>query len=158
MSTDVTSAAAREAAAPTGSEPTRSGPVFLPATNIYETAEGLLLFAEVPGTDPGSISVTLDRAVLRLGARVAAQLTGGQLVLTPAGGGQVRYGGLLATDATGKRLPATLALSGRSIVLTVDDRVRGDVLQDAERTANDAAFAKVARRFTVVRDDRKARP
>ena len=69
MSTDVTSAAAREAAAPTGSEPTRSGPVFLPATNIYETAEGLLLFAEVPGTDPGSISVTLDRAVLRLGAR-----------------------------------------------------------------------------------------
>ena len=59
----------REAATAAGTEPTRSGPVFVPATDIYETANGLVLFAEIPGTDPGSISVTLDRQVLRLSAR-----------------------------------------------------------------------------------------
>ena len=69
MTTDVTPAAGREAATAAGTEPTRSGPVFVPATDIYETANGLVLFAEIPGTDPGSISVTLDRQVLRLSAR-----------------------------------------------------------------------------------------
>lgn len=69
MTTDVTAAASRAPATPAGSEPTRSGPVFLPATSIYETAEGLVLFADVPGAAPQSISLTLDRAVLRLNAR-----------------------------------------------------------------------------------------
>jgi hypothetical protein len=41
----------------------------------------------------------------------------------------------------------------------IRDRVRSDYLQAAQDRANDTAFQKIARRFTVVREDRaKGRP
>ena len=43
---------------------------------------------------------------------------------------------------------------GRQPFGEVRDAVRTDYLQDAQGAANDAALAKLARRFTVVRDDR----
>jgi hypothetical protein len=48
--------------------------------------------------------------------------------------------------------------TARQSFADVHDRVRGDYLQDAQKTANDNAFAKIAKRFTVVRDDRKPQP
>ncbi|MBS0361707.1 MAG: peptidyl-prolyl cis-trans isomerase [Proteobacteria bacterium] len=49
--------------------------------------------------------------------------------------------------------------TARQPLSEIRDRVRSDYLQDAQDKANAAAFAKVARRFTVVRtDQRKAAP
>ena len=50
------------------------------------------------------------------------------------------------------------AATSRPPLGEIMDRVRGDYLQDAQAKANDAAFAKLARRFVVVREDRKAAP
>ena len=47
---------------------------------------------------------------------------------------------------------------GRTPLSAVRDRVRSDFLQDAEDKANAAAFYQLARKFTIVRDDRKAGP
>ena len=50
------------------------------------------------------------------------------------------------------------AAAARPAMAEVRDRVRSDYLQDAQDKANTAAFAQIARRFTVVRSDRKAAP
>jgi len=47
---------------------------------------------------------------------------------------------------------------GRPPLAAVRDQVRTDYLQDAQDAANKQAFDKLARRFTVVRDDLKAAP
>jgi hypothetical protein len=50
------------------------------------------------------------------------------------------------------------AATERQPLSEIRDRVRTDYLQDAQDKANAAAFAKIARRFTVVRTDRGAAP
>ena len=50
-------------------ETTRAGPVLTPPTDIIETKEGVLLLLDMPGADPGSLDVTLDRRVLNISAR-----------------------------------------------------------------------------------------
>ncbi len=60
--------------------------------------------------------------------------------LTDGGTVALRYGGLAAQDATGRRLGATFSLSGDSLQLNVDDRgarcpVRIDPLVGADDTA-----------------------
>lgn len=45
------------------------GPIFAPATDIYETKDAIVLLLEMPGADPGSLDVTLDRRALEVSAR-----------------------------------------------------------------------------------------
>jgi peptidyl-prolyl cis-trans isomerase C len=53
---------------------------------------------------------------------------------------------------------ANRAAPSRPPLADVRDRVRSDYLQDAQDKANTAAFDKLAKRFTIVRADRKATP
>ena len=53
---------------------------------------------------------------------------------------------------------ANRAAPTRPPLADVRERVRSDYLQDAQDRANTAAFDKLARRFTIVRADRKAAP
>jgi hypothetical protein len=53
---------------------------------------------------------------------------------------------------------ATRDAPNRPPLAEVRERVRSDYLQDAQDRANAAAFAQLARRFTIVRGDRKAAP
>jgi len=57
-------------------ERTAQGPVFAPATDIFETDEKVFVLAELPGTDPESVNVTLDRNILRITARNKMQSPG----------------------------------------------------------------------------------
>ena len=60
---------------------------------------------------------------LRLGGSLRARAAGSRVrFVTRAGGVAARYGGLVAVDARGRRLPATLALVGTSLRLRVADR------------------------------------
>jgi HSP20 family protein len=45
-------------------ESVRSGPLFVPVTDICETEEAHLLILEMPGVAPDSLHVTLDQQVL----------------------------------------------------------------------------------------------
>lgn len=50
-------------------ETTRRAPVFTPATDIYETRDGLVLLVEMPGVEPGSVDVSVERRVLTITGR-----------------------------------------------------------------------------------------
>ncbi|HEY0069190.1 MAG TPA: Hsp20/alpha crystallin family protein [Chloroflexia bacterium] len=53
-----------------GVERTRSGRVYTPAVDIYETAEAIVLVADMPGVDESSVDVTLEKGVLTIYGRV----------------------------------------------------------------------------------------
>lgn len=52
------------------SEPTRPGPVFMPAVDIFETDEGITVLADMPGATPDSLDIDLDNNTLTLSAEV----------------------------------------------------------------------------------------
>jgi hypothetical protein len=58
---------------------------------------------------------------MKLSGNLRASLAGGTVLLTGAGT-TLRYGGLIATDARGRRLPATIRLRGDRLILSVDAR------------------------------------
>jgi HSP20 family protein len=51
-------------------EQTREGPVFEPAVDIYENAEGLTLLADMPGVAPEKVTIDLRENVLTLRGEV----------------------------------------------------------------------------------------
>ncbi len=44
-------------------------PAFVPATDIFDSEDEVILSAEIPGADPESVGITLDRQILRITAR-----------------------------------------------------------------------------------------
>lgn len=65
-----TAPSGQEVAATTGSaERTRTRPVYAPRTDIFETDEGLVMLADMPGVSPDSVDVTLERQVLTVRGR-----------------------------------------------------------------------------------------
>jgi HSP20 family protein len=53
-----------------GAEQVRPGRYYVPDVDIFETADALWLWADVPGADPGKVSVELNNDVLTLQAEV----------------------------------------------------------------------------------------
>jgi len=51
-------------------ERTRSRRTFRPPVDIYETEQGLMLLADVPGAEPEGLRITLERRVLNVWAEV----------------------------------------------------------------------------------------
>lgn len=46
-------------------ETVSQAPTFLPAADIYETNDAVVMLLEMPGADPQSLNVTLDKSTLR---------------------------------------------------------------------------------------------
>lgn len=55
---------------PAEAEVVDEGPVFLPPVDIYETDDGAVLVADLPGCDEESVEVSLEDRVLTLRGRV----------------------------------------------------------------------------------------
>jgi HSP20 family protein len=53
-----------------GEETTRPGRSYQPDVDIYETADSLVLRADMPGVDQQSLAVNLDNGILSLEGRV----------------------------------------------------------------------------------------
>jgi HSP20 family molecular chaperone IbpA len=65
---------ADQVARPAGKEPaeqTRSEPTFVPASDIYETQDGLVLLLDMPGVDKDGVTITLDQRVLTITGKSA---------------------------------------------------------------------------------------
>ena len=97
--------------------------------------------ATAPG-GTGPLVLELDASGLAL----ALSADGTEVLAGPAGAGTVlRYNGLQALDATGRRLPAWLAVDGQALQLLIDDAGAAYPLavdpwfQQAQLTASDAA-------------------
>jgi HSP20 family protein len=54
----------------TSQEVTRAGRTYVPNVDIYETKEGMWLWADMPGVDEQSINVQLDDGVLTIEGQV----------------------------------------------------------------------------------------
>lgn len=54
----------------TRDEVTRAGRTYVPQVDIYETKEGLWLWADMPGVDEASLNVHLDNGVLTIEGQV----------------------------------------------------------------------------------------
>jgi HSP20 family molecular chaperone IbpA len=60
----------QDVAAPAeGAERTRTRPVYAPHTDIFETKDGLVILADMPGVSPDGADVTLERNVLTIRGR-----------------------------------------------------------------------------------------
>jgi len=57
-----------------GAEPTRSGRAYLPAADIYETNNAVVLVLDMPGVDESTVDVTLEKNVLTIYGSVELQL------------------------------------------------------------------------------------
>jgi trimeric autotransporter adhesin len=76
------------------------------------------------GFDLNSRPAGADRPLvfaISLGGDMSARASNGGVLLM-GGGAHLRYGGLVATDASGRRLPASIAVHGKHLSLLVDDR------------------------------------
>ncbi len=65
--------ASNEAGAPATREETR---YLIPPVDIYETADGLAVLADLPGVDRDGVEVRVDNGILTLRGRVQKQLLG----------------------------------------------------------------------------------
>lgn len=66
--------------APEAREPTqgtRDVPVFSPPVDIYETAEALILLAEMPGVEAGGVTVSLENRELTITGKSMEARPGG---------------------------------------------------------------------------------
>ena len=55
---------------PGSAEPANTGPIFKPPAEIIESGDKTIVLLDLPGADPGSLDVTLDKRVLTVTARV----------------------------------------------------------------------------------------
>jgi len=67
----------QEATTPQGIERTRTGKVYIPAVDIYETNDSVVLVADMPGVDENSLDVSLEKNVLTIYGRVEPQVPAG---------------------------------------------------------------------------------
>jgi HSP20 family molecular chaperone IbpA len=56
----------QESATPTGTERTLARKVYIPAVDILETDQALLLVSEMPGVDEGGVDVTIEKNILTI--------------------------------------------------------------------------------------------
>ena len=54
------------------SEPTSAGPIFTPPADILEKGDTVVMLLDIPGADPASLDVTLDKSILTIAARVTS--------------------------------------------------------------------------------------
>lgn len=61
----------REKQEASAQEATRAGRTYLPDVDIYETADSMYLWADMPGVDENTLNVRLDDGVLTIEGQVA---------------------------------------------------------------------------------------
>ena len=74
---DDTNAVKQESATPNGTERIKARKVFVPAVDILETDQALLLVSEMPGVDEAGVDVTIERNVLTIKGTVSDHVPDG---------------------------------------------------------------------------------
>ncbi|MCX8070366.1 MAG: Hsp20/alpha crystallin family protein [Thermodesulfovibrionales bacterium] len=60
----------KEADTPEGVERTRDEKVFLPAVDIIERKDDIIIISDVPGCDENTVDITLEKNILTINAKV----------------------------------------------------------------------------------------
>jgi HSP20 family protein len=84
-------------------------PVFVPASDIYETKDSIVVLAEMPGVAPDAIDITLERRVLTIRGRSAgSEHAGYQRVYNEYADGDYERVFTLSENIDRDRIEATL--------------------------------------------------
>lgn len=99
----------QEAATQEGVERTRAGKIFLPAVDIYETSDAVVLVADMPGVDEKSVDVSLEKNVLTIYGRVEPQIPAGHsLTYSEYGLGDYHRSFTISNDIDWERIEGTV--------------------------------------------------
>jgi HSP20 family molecular chaperone IbpA len=94
---------------PASTEAANAGPTFTPPADILEKGDTVVMLLDVPGADPASLDVTLDKHLLTIAARVAQAAPAGY---APAhiefGNGTYERRFVFSEQMDGDRIDATL--------------------------------------------------
>lgn len=94
---------------PSASSDATNGATFTPAADIYEKGDTVLMLLDVPGADPASLDVTLDKRILSISAHVESMPPQGY---SPAHiefqGGTYERRFVFSEQMDGERIDATL--------------------------------------------------
>lgn len=60
----------KEAGTPEGIERTRDEKIFIPAVDIIERPDDIIIISDVPGCDENSVDITLEKNILTINAQV----------------------------------------------------------------------------------------
>ena len=92
-----------------GTERSAPRPVFVPAADIYETGDNLVVLCEMPGVSPEGVDITLERRVLTIRAHSADQQHSGyQRVYIEYSDGDYERVFTLSEDIDRDRIEATV--------------------------------------------------
>ncbi len=84
-------------------------PVFLPNTDIWETKDQLVMAAEIPGADPESVDVSVDRDILKISAKSRmAPPTGHSLIHAEYRDGDYQRSFTLPSEIDAGKIEATV--------------------------------------------------
>jgi len=72
MAQEIGTVSQRTPATTEGAQRMPSRPVFLPPADIYETNDSIVVMAEMPGVPSNGVDITLERRVLTIRGRSAA--------------------------------------------------------------------------------------
>ena len=93
-------------------------PVFVPPADIYETGDNIVVLAEMPGVAPDGVDITLERRVLTIRGRSAANDPAGyQRVYNEYANGDYERVFTLSENIDRDRIEATLKDGVLNLVL-----------------------------------------
>jgi HSP20 family protein len=93
-------------------------PVFVPPADIYETGDNIVVLAEMPGVAPDGVDITLERRVLTIRGRSAANDPAGyQRVYNEYADGDYERVFTLSENIDRDRIEATLKDGVLNLVL-----------------------------------------
>jgi HSP20 family protein len=109
MAQEVRTVEQRPPAPTEGGQRLPSRPVFLAPADIYETTDSIVVLAEMPGVSPDGVDITLERRVLTIRGRGAANgHTGYQRVYNEFAIGDYERVFTLSENIDRDRIEATL--------------------------------------------------
>lgn len=88
-------------------EAANDAPDFMPPADVFETKDALIMLIDMPGADPSSLDVTLDRRMLTVSARFTPSAPQGYtLVHGEYRDGNYERGFTLSDQVDGERIDA----------------------------------------------------
>jgi len=91
---------------------------YVPAVDIYETDKNFTVYADVPGADPKTVDITIEKGVLTLTAKVNEEIpVGAKLTYSEYGIGDYRRSFTLSDQIDQDKIEATVKDGVLKIVL-----------------------------------------
>ncbi|GAB4485117.1 MAG: Hsp20/alpha crystallin family protein [Thermodesulfovibrionales bacterium] len=120
----------KEAEVVEGTERTRTQRVYVPDTDIVERKDDIVVIADMPGVDEGSVEITLEKNILRICGKVSPAFPEGyRLALSEYGIGDYERAFTLSSEINRDRIKGTIKDGVLRLVLPKAEAVKTRKIQ-----------------------------